>query len=202
MSALDTTTGSFAPAEQSAWRDAIPRFRAALSSFEGAATALQSLQVPAELQGERAALLQRAGSMGPTLQGMARAVDEVQAALSSAWDRVTGVWSSIASAVQNIVGAVNAPAGESYPSASDYEIPALYGLGVAFVPLIPIAAVLAATAALVGFVADYAKFAQKVSLAKQGITLPEEMGLSSKLVLAGVGLGALWLWLQSRKGRA
>lgn len=197
MSALDTTTGSFTPAETSAWWGAIDRFRAALQSFETAAAQLQTIDAPPELQAERASLMQRARAMGPTLQGIRAAVDEVQSALSNAWDSVTGVWSSITGAVQQMVGKVNAPSGESFPSASDYEIPALYGLGV--LPLIPIAAVVAATAALVAFVADYAKFAQKVALAKQGIAIPDEVTLTTKLVLGAVALGALWLFLGSRK---
>jgi hypothetical protein len=56
--------------------------------------------------------------------------------------------------------------------------------------------VLAATAALVAFVADYAKFAKRAGLAAAGITLPDEMSLTTKVVLGAVALGALWLFLR------
>jgi hypothetical protein len=184
MSALDTVTGSFTPVEQSAWRAAIDRFRSSLARFESAAASLQATPPPADptLRAEYESLMQRARLMGPSLQATRTAVDDVTAAMANAWDRVTGVWSSIADSVSSLFGA-----GSGAP-------PALDGLGI--VPLIPIAAVLAATAALVAFVADYAKFAKRAGLAAAGITLPDEMSLTTKVVLGAVALGALWLFLR------
>lgn len=200
--ALDTVTGSFTPADQGAWASVIAKFRAALSQFDAANADLQSrTSVPAELQGEYAALRQRAALMGPALQGIRIAVDDVQAALSGAWSSVTSAWQSIANTVSSVIpGASNPPVQVTTPNdAPDQSsMPGYYygseaaSSGLGFAILIPIAAVIGATALLVAFVADYAKFAKRAdlygTLVAQGKT-PEQAGA----VVASVGGGGGFL---------
>lgn len=150
---------SFTPEQQSAWQQAIGKWRQTVNDFDIATAQLRmqaadpAVQADPALNAQAQQLLARADSLGPKVTAIRASVDDVIAAMSGAWDSVIGAWDSAASFVG--LNGLRMPSGRG----------TLAGLGLPI--LIPIAAVIASIALVTAFLVDYAKFSKQAALATQ-----------------------------------
>lgn len=187
--------------EEKAWYDVVGKFKAAATQFEKVQNELLSRPIPSDptLAAERARLVTRAQQIKTTIQQLRQTLGDVMSAVSGAWDQVTGAWDWVAKNL-GLDG-----------------MPEDRGLG--FAPIIPIAVVAAAIATITVFLADYGKFAKRVSVFEQAIAagattqqavsaassipqggITEALGsTASMLPMIAVGLGALYLLMQGKK---
>lgn len=188
--ANDITSEAVTPAQQAAWSDLIGRWERAAQQFVTAQDDLGSMAdfvatQDAQTQSDYAALVARGNTIGSSIATMQTALADVKAALAGAWQSVTGVW-------QTYVG-TPATANDVVTALSTQGIMGFGALG--FLPLVPIAIVAAALAAVTYFLTDYATFAKKVALLKQGIPASQIAqatggGLTSSLgTFAWIALG-------------
>lgn len=181
---MSGTLQELTPAERAVWLDVIRRFEAASRDFDAAVANLRQqkeiVRSDRVLSREHDELSRRAMLTHIRVRAIRSALDDVQAALRGAWDRVTGAWERI----RDWVGL----SGE------------IEGLGA--VPLIPIAAVLTAIAVITSFLTDYAKFARKAAVYKSLIEQGYSPALASQAMqqmtpqtsLFGINLGPL-VWI-------